>query len=142
MITLRGQIFSSRTGDDPPLPCVSIQNASVCTFNTSPCVPAPRRHALHCFLRHSTCALCSCAIGTPRILLVCSFPTRSRCVNKNERFPCEPHPCTLAARPEHLVLTSIGCARASQRAKFDKTVVDAQGQWLTVNDQRSVVSER
>ena len=34
-----------------PLPhpsvCVSIQNASVCAFNTSPCVPAPRPHVLN-----------------------------------------------------------------------------------------------
>ena len=28
----------------PCLPCVSIQNVSVCTFQTSPCVPAPRAH--------------------------------------------------------------------------------------------------
>ena len=28
----------------PCSPCVSIQNVSVCTFHTSPCVPAPRAH--------------------------------------------------------------------------------------------------
>ena len=39
---------------------------------------------------------------------------------------------------EHLVPKSIGCAWVSQRSQFDKSVVDAQGQWLTVNDQRSV----
>ena len=27
-----------------PVPCVSIQNVTVCTFITSPCVPAPRVH--------------------------------------------------------------------------------------------------
>ena len=40
--TLRGQILISRTDDDPPspLPCV-------CTFKTSPCVPAPRPHVFN-----------------------------------------------------------------------------------------------
>ena len=50
------------------------------------------------------------------------------------------HTRAFTARPEHLVPESIGSARASQRAQFDKTVVDAQGQLLTVNDQRSLVN--
>ena len=38
-------ILVSRTGDDrPPLRRVSTQNVPVCTFKTSPCVPAPRAH--------------------------------------------------------------------------------------------------
>ena len=49
--TLCGQILVSRTGDDPlfPLPFllrVCIRNVPLCTFETSPCVPAPRPHAL------------------------------------------------------------------------------------------------
>ena len=50
--------------------------------------------------------------------------------------------CQHGVWPENLVPEFIGCARASQRAQFDKAVFDAQGQWLTVNDQRSLVSER
>ena len=46
MVTIRGQILVSRTDDDP-LPSVWIQNVPVCTFKTSPCVPAPRPHVLH-----------------------------------------------------------------------------------------------
>ena len=50
-MTIRGQILVSRTDDDPPAPRRSIQNASVCTFKTSPCVPAPRAHvSTHCEL--------------------------------------------------------------------------------------------
>ena len=37
---------------------------------------------------------------------------------------------------------SVARSSHSQRARFDKTVVDAQGQWLTVNDQRSLTSQR
>ena len=45
MITIRGQILVSRTNDDPPASSrVWIQNVPVCTFKTSPCVPAPRAH--------------------------------------------------------------------------------------------------
>ena len=45
VITLRGQILVSRTGDDPlPSLRVQIQNASVCTFKMAPCVRAPRAH--------------------------------------------------------------------------------------------------
>ena len=43
VITLRGQILVSRTGDDTlPPPRVSVQKVPVCTFKTSPRVPAPR----------------------------------------------------------------------------------------------------
>ncbi len=45
VITPCGQILVSRTDDEPPPPRrVSIQNVPVCTFKTSPCVPAPRAH--------------------------------------------------------------------------------------------------
>ena len=51
VITPRGQILISRTDDDPPPPPsslppsrVSIQNVTMCTFKTSPCLPAPRAH--------------------------------------------------------------------------------------------------
>ena len=45
--TLRGPFLVSRTGnDDPSLPPrrVHVQNASVCTFKTFPCVPAASPH--------------------------------------------------------------------------------------------------
>ena len=46
VIPLRGPFVRSRTGDDllPPPTRVSIPNASMCTFKTFPCVPAPRAH--------------------------------------------------------------------------------------------------
>ena len=45
VITLCGQILVSRTDDDPLSPArVSVQNVPMCTFKTSPCVPAPRPH--------------------------------------------------------------------------------------------------
>ena len=44
VITVRGQILVSRTGDDPLCARVSIQSVPVCTFKTSPCVPAPCAH--------------------------------------------------------------------------------------------------
>ena len=44
MITIRGQILVSRTNDDLLRPVCGFKNASVCTFKTSPCVPAPRAH--------------------------------------------------------------------------------------------------
>ena len=64
VITLCGQIWVRRTDDDPPPlppppslpthptphPRVSIQDASVCTFNTFPCTLAPTRTCI------STCA--------------------------------------------------------------------------------------
>ena len=60
MITIRGQILVSRTGDDPCLPCVHsnrhrvyVQNVPVCTFKPSPFVPKPRPH----MLKHM-CAWC------------------------------------------------------------------------------------
>ena len=43
VIILRGQILVNSTDDDPhPRRRVSIQNVPVCTFKTSPCMPAPR----------------------------------------------------------------------------------------------------
>ena len=44
--------------------------------------------------------------------------------------------------PEKPLLKWIGCARTNRRAQLDKTVVDVSGQWLTVNDQRSLICER
>ena len=54
-MTLCGQILVSRTDHDLPPPRVSIQNVSMCTFKTSPCVPAPRAHVFQCF---NMCAWC------------------------------------------------------------------------------------
>ena len=42
MITVRGQILVSRTDDDPLPSVCGFNNASVCMFKTSPCVPATR----------------------------------------------------------------------------------------------------
>ena len=48
VITLRGQTLASGTGDDLLSllhhPAVSIQNAPVCTFKSSPCMPALNVH--------------------------------------------------------------------------------------------------
>ena len=44
VITIRGQILASRTGDDLPAPPCVHSKRSVCGFKTSPCVPAPRAH--------------------------------------------------------------------------------------------------
>ena len=43
-MTIRGQILVSSTDDDPLALRVWIQNVSVCTFKTSPCVLAPHVH--------------------------------------------------------------------------------------------------
>ena len=40
--TLRELFLVSRTGDDHR--CVDSKNAFMCTFETYPCVPAPRAH--------------------------------------------------------------------------------------------------
>ena len=65
VITVRGQILVSRTDDDPPAPC-GFKNAFVCTFKTSPCVPAPRAHLLKPFF-HLPEASLSC-VGSALII--------------------------------------------------------------------------
>ena len=63
MITIRGQILASRTGDDPPAPPCVHSKRPVCRFKTSPCVPAPRAHVeAHVRCRH-TRARFECAHG-------------------------------------------------------------------------------
>ena len=42
VITLRALFLVSRTGDDPPV--CGFKYASVCTFETSPCMSATRAH--------------------------------------------------------------------------------------------------
>ena len=44
VITVRGHIWVSRIDDPSSAPRVYIQNVPMCTFKTSPCVPAPRPH--------------------------------------------------------------------------------------------------
>ena len=43
-MTIRGQILVSGTDDDPLPSVCGFKNVTVCTFKTSPCVPAPRLH--------------------------------------------------------------------------------------------------
>ena len=61
VITLRGQILVSRTGDDTlPFPRVSVQNVPVCPSKTSPCVRPTRLrvHLQHAHMLKSLCARC------------------------------------------------------------------------------------
>ena len=60
VITVRGQILVSKTGDDTLFPVCMHNTPSVCTFKTSPCVDSKRhrvyRHHAH-MLKHM-CAWC------------------------------------------------------------------------------------